>query len=151
MIVGPLSPHLPLDSWPRTLLVEAVCLTSGQSRFTDREVVRLLNSPEVGPVGHWVLAEAASFAGQDDLARRFAERALALLTVDGFRPRTSRSNPHSQPVDNFAQRLHLGANKTEPMISVRTPPNIPPQMEPPTQAYRSDSPNSSGTLKNVRR
>ena len=80
-----LSPHLPLDSWPRTLLVEAVCLRSGQSRFTDREVVRLLNSPEVGPVGHWVVAEAAGLASQDDLARRFAERALALLTVDGFR------------------------------------------------------------------
>ena len=80
-----LAPLLPVDSWPRTLLVEGICLTLDQSSFTDREVVRLLNSPEVGPIGYWALSEASSRVGQNDIARRFAERWLAVATVDGFR------------------------------------------------------------------
>jgi hypothetical protein len=83
--LGVLAPLFPPDSWPRTLIVEGVCLVAGQSHYTEKEIVRLVGSSEIGPVGYWMLSEAASFGGMDVVARRFAERALELCTAEGFR------------------------------------------------------------------
>jgi hypothetical protein len=71
-----LATDMPRGSWPEALLREGAAVVAGGTDHTAAEIRRILNSPDVGPVGFWAFAEGLRLAGKADLSRTFAREAL---------------------------------------------------------------------------
>lgn len=73
-----LEASLPVESWPITILREAVMITGGQGQYTGRELDRLYRDPRTGPVGSLAVAGALLLIGQGEPAEAFLRRGAEL-------------------------------------------------------------------------
>ena len=89
------------NSWPWTVWREAAFAISGHPKHLDNELRRLLASEDLGPLGHWVLAELAAYAKNDGWAVAIAQIGATQLDLPGFRGDTEvllgKALPHLVP------------------------------------------------------
>jgi hypothetical protein len=71
-------------SWPWTLTRETLLVLSGSAKYTHLEARRMMNSPDVGPVGFLAIARAYAAANDPVTARIFAKRGLERLDLNFF-------------------------------------------------------------------
>jgi hypothetical protein len=71
-------------SWPWTLTRETLLVLSGSAKYTHLEARRMMNSPDVGPVGFLAIARAYAAADDPVTARIFAKRGLERLDLNFF-------------------------------------------------------------------
>lgn len=76
---------LPDGSWPQTLVREAFCALSQQSKYLGPALAEVRQSAGVGPVGHWAFAEVLGYVELEPMRRSFARAGLDACTLDGFR------------------------------------------------------------------
>lgn len=73
------------NSWPWTVWREAGFAIAGHPGHWNHEMRRLLDSPDVGPLGHWALAELFARGQGDAWAAAHAQRGLRELNRNHFR------------------------------------------------------------------
>ncbi|MDA3961783.1 MAG: hypothetical protein PF961_13415 [Planctomycetota bacterium] len=74
---------LPPQGWPVTVSRETIWVLNGGAPHAGAELQRLHASPDMGPVGSWVVARLLNQLGHPARVA-FAERGLALCTWDGM-------------------------------------------------------------------
>ena len=74
----------PRQSWPWVVAREAVFVFAGKPVFTERELGRLYESEDVGPVGFLALSKLLN-AARMSAGQAFAMRGLDRLTLNDFR------------------------------------------------------------------
>lgn len=73
------------NSWPWTVWREACFAAAGYTKHTENETRQLLSSDDVGPLGHWVLAEVFANLQNDAIATVVAARGTTRLDAAQFR------------------------------------------------------------------
>jgi hypothetical protein len=99
---------LPAHSWPWTLTRETVFVVSGKGTFTERELQRIYESDDVGPLGYWTTAQLLRLTSSS-AAQAFAARGLKRLSVEDFRKDCrlflERESGLSQSISNLCQAV----------------------------------------------
>jgi hypothetical protein len=72
----------PRYSWPWTLTRETMFYVAGATRYTQAELQRLYESPEMGPVGSLTLAALLDLGGMKQASETFAMRGQKALSAE---------------------------------------------------------------------
>jgi len=86
--IGPLSliataKFIPSFSWPRILSRALIGMIAGKPHFSQVWFNELGNSSYIGPVSYYLIGQAISLFNKD-LAQKYFDRAIEVLSVDGF-------------------------------------------------------------------
>lgn len=73
------------NSWPWTVWREMGFAFAGEQDQMDGELRRLLDSDELGPLGHWLIAELLALWDRDAWAAWVAHKGKTRLDLGGFR------------------------------------------------------------------
>lgn len=99
-------------SWPWTVTREVGFAVAGHRQHTDHALRELLQSDELGPLGHLALAELFAYLSNDAIAAAIAAQGATKLDDNHFRGDTdallSKSLPHLLPVARWLGQLNEG-------------------------------------------